>query len=278
MSEKYLKGRTAMVTGGASGMGRAMALAIAAKGADVVIGSLLRKHEGKAAEGELVFMPGEEQLMDTKKEIEALGVKCVASDLDVCSTESCKALYDLTMTEFGKVDILANAAGITAEQTVCGHQDALWLKVMDVNANGPYRTIKLLLPGMIERKWGRIINIASTAASVGAETSAAYCASKAAVLGLTRCVALEGAPHGVTCNSISPGWVETQFGTGWMTHIAETAESRTGDEYINEAKETNPQKRMIQPGEIGALAAFLCKEEAQGVTMQDLTVSAGSLW
>ncbi|GAB4271283.1 MAG: SDR family oxidoreductase [Deferrisomatales bacterium] len=278
MGDKFLKGRVAMVTGGASGMGRAMALAFADAGADVAIGSLLGKHDKEKADGELVYMPGEEELLATKAEIEARGVRALAQDLDVCSMDSVQAFFDATVQAFGKVDILANAAGITAEQTVCGHPDALWLKVMDVNANGPYRTTKLCLPGMIERKWGRIINIASTAASVGAATSAAYCASKAAVLGLTRCVALEGAEHGVTCNSISPGWVETKFGTSWMSHIAETAEGRSGDEYIEETKAGNPQKRMIQPEEIGALAAFLCRDEALGITMQDLTVSAGSLW
>jgi NAD(P)-dependent dehydrogenase (short-subunit alcohol dehydrogenase family) len=138
MSERYLEGKTAMVTGGASGMGRAMALAFAQSGADVIIGSLISGHEGKAVEGELVFMPEEKQLIKTKEEIENLGVKAVASDLDVCSTESCQNFFDLAMIAFGKVDILANAAGITAENLIRGHAEKLWLKVMDVNANGPF--------------------------------------------------------------------------------------------------------------------------------------------
>lgn len=275
--EKYLKGRTAMVTGGASGMGRAIALALAEAGADIAIGSLLTGN-GSSSAGELVYLPGAEEQEGTRKEIEARGVQAIALNLDVCSMESVQAFYDATVQTFGKVDILANAAGITAEQTICGHSDQLWDKVMDVNLNGTYRTIKLCLPRMIEYKWGRIINIASTAASVGAPTSAAYCASKAAVVGLTRCVALEGAPHGVTCNAISPGWVDTRFGKSWMSHIAETAEGQSPDEYIQATKQTNPQQRMIQPEEIGALATFLCREEAFGITMQDLTVSAGSLW
>lgn len=278
MSEQYLQGKTAIVTGGASGMGRAMAMAMASAGANIAIGSLLSKHQESTATGELVFLPGEQELNDTKAEIEALGVQCIALDLDVCSSESVQQFYDAAIEVFGQIDILANAAGITAEQTICHHPDALWDKVIDVNLNGPYRTSKLCLPGMIERKWGRIINIASTAASVGAETSAAYCASKAGVLGLSRCIALEGAPHGVTCNTISPGWVETSFGKDWMTHIAEEAEGRSGEEYIAETKASNPQQRMIQPTEIGALAAYLCREEAIGITMQDLTLSAGSLW
>jgi len=276
MSDKYLKGRAALVTGGASGMGRAMALAFADAGADVAIGSLLAG--GGKVSGELVNMPGAEELEATKAEIEARGARAVAVSLDVTAPESVQAFYDAAVEAFGKVDILGNAADITAEHAIVDHDDRLWQKVLDVNLTGTYRTIKLCLPGMIERKWGRIINIASTAASVGAVTSAAYCASKAGVVGLSRCAALEGAPHGVTCNAISPTWVETTFGKEWMSNIAEEQESRSGDEYIAEVKAANPQGRLVQPEEIGALAAFLCRDEALGITMQDLTVSAGSLW
>ena len=150
------------------------------------------------------------------------------------------------MAAFGKVDILANAAGITAEKLICGHSEQLWLKVMDVNANGPFRTIKLILPGMIERRWGRIINISSTAASVGAKTSGAYCASKAAVLGLTRCVALEGAEHGVSCNAISPGWVQTDFQKKWMHNIA----AAEGAQFAQVIHEMEAGLAKITPAEI----------------------------
>ncbi len=276
MSERFLAGRAAMVTGGASGMGRAMALAFAGAGADVAIGSLLAG--GDRTAGELSNLPAADELEGTAKEIEERGVAALAMGLDVTSVDSVQAFFDAAVEAFGKIDILANAAGITAEQTVCGHPDALWDKVIDVNLTGTYRTIKLCLPGMIERKWGRIVNIASTAASVGAPTSGAYGASKAGVVGLTRCVALEGAEHGVTCNAISPTWVETKFGVEWMTDIAEEQESRSGEAYIADVKSQNPQHRLVQPGEIGALAVFLCRDEALGITMQDLTVSAGSMW
>ena len=267
-----------MVTGGASGMGRAMALAIAGAGADVAIGSLLSDKADSRTQGEISNLPGQNELESTAKEIRAQGVRCVALPLNVTSPDSIQAFVDAVTKEFGKIDILCNAAGITAEQPICGHPDPLWDKVIAVNLTGTYRTIRLVLPGMIERKWGRIVNIASTAASVGAVTSGAYCASKAGVVGLTRCVALEGAGHGVTCNSISPGWTETKFGVDWMSIIAEVQEGRKGEEYIKDAKAANPQKRLIQPKEIGALAAYLCRDEAVGITMQDLTISAGSLW
>ena len=278
MAESFLDGRAALVTGGASGMGRAIALALAGAGADVAIGSRLGGGAAEATAGEVVYLPGRSELDATAGEIEAFGVAALASDLDVASMESVRAFFEAATARFGKVDILVNAAGITAEHTLAGHDDALWDRVIEVNLTGTYRTIKLSLPGMIERKWGRIVNIASTAAAVGAPTSGAYCASKAAVVGLSRCVALEGAAHGVTCNAISPTWVETAFGKQWMTDIAEKQEGRAGEAYIAEAKAQNPQGRLIQPREIGALALFLCREEAAGMTMQDLTVSAGSLW
>ena len=98
------------------------------------------------------------------------------------------------------------------------------------------------------------------------------------MVGLTRCVALEGAPHGITCNSLSPTWVNTDFGRDWMSGIAEDQEHRKGEEYIADVKDANPQGRLIEPSEVGALALYLCRDEAAGMTMQDLTLSAGSLW
>jgi 3-hydroxybutyrate dehydrogenase len=265
-----------MVTGGASGMGLAMAVAFASAGADVAIGSLLAG--GSKAEGEVVHMPAQEQMDHACGLIEAEGVRCLGMNLDVTSNDSVDQFFHAAVDRFGKVDVLANAAGITAESMITGHSDALWDKVIEVNLTGTYRAIKRVLPGMIERKWGRIINIASTAATVGAVTSGAYCASKAGVVGLTRCVALEGAPHGVTCNALSPTWVDTSFGREWMSDIAEKQEHRTGDEYIADVKKSNPQGRLISPAEIGALALFLCSDGAKGITMEDLRISAGSLW
>ena len=277
MTARFLEGRVAWVTGGASGMGRAMALALAEVGADVAVGSLLAD-DGDPVEGELAYLPGEKELMTVQAELEAHGVRVLARGLDVTSDESVESFYAEASEVLGPIDILANAAGITAEQTVCGHDHSLWQKVIDVNLNGTYRTSRVSLPVMMERGWGRIINIASTAASVGAATSGAYCASKAGVVGLSRCIALEAAAQGVTCNTISPTWVETDFGRDWMTNIAEEQESRSGEAYIADARAANPQQRLIQPGEIGALARYLCSDEARGMTMQDLTVSGGSLW
>jgi 3-hydroxybutyrate dehydrogenase len=257
--EPFLHNRVAMVTGGASGIGWAIVQALATAGANVVIGSRSATSRSR------------------QLEIEALGRPVLALDVDVCVTAQVEKFYQTAVERFGKIDILVNAAGIFPEHTICGHPDELWHHIIDLNLNGVYRTTKLCLPAMISQQWGRIINIASTAASVGAATYPAYCASKAAVVGLTRCIALEGAPHGVTCNAISPGWVETETAKRAIEQAAH-AEGRHPMDYLAAIKQANPQKRMIQPSEIANLAVFLCKAESFGITMQELTVAAGSLW
>ena len=276
--ERYLQGRAALVTGGASGQGRAIALALAARGADVAIGSYLGEGAKFPARTD-TYLPSAGELAKVKGEIEALGVRAVAQPLDVRSTESCRSLYEAAAKAFGKVDILGNAAGICAEQPVVGHPDELWDAIIDTNLTGYYRMIKLCLPGMIERRWGRIVNIASTAANIGAKDNPAYCASKSGILGLTRCVALEGAPHGVTCNAINPGFVNTgMMRSSVKTWLAAEGKGRTEEEFVAGIAAGYPQKRIIEPAEIGALAAFLCREEAKGLTMEDITLAAGSLW
>ena len=278
MDSKFLENKVAIVTGGASGMGKSMAIEFAKAGAKIIIGSLTSKDKDKKIDGELANLPAYDELEKTCEKLRNLGTEAFACDLDVCSPDSIQNFYSLAIEKFGRVDILGNAAGITVEQTISKHSDALWNKVIDVNLNGTYRTIKVVLPGMIKQKWGRIVNIASTAANVGGVTSGAYCASKAGVVGLTRCVALEGAPYNVTCNAICPGWTETDFGKQWMGDIAQKQEGKSGEDYIANEKASNPQKRMIQPQEIANLAAFLCKEESLGITGESITVAAGSLW
>ncbi len=278
MLERYLAGRTALVTGGASGQGRAIALALAARGANVGVGSYLALH-GPLPDLTDSYFPPQQELDEVCAEIRALGVGALGQDLDVRSADSVAALRDALVAQFGSVDILVNAAGIAAEQPIQGHTERLWLDVLDTNLNGAYRTIHACLPGMIERNWGRIINIASTAASVGAKDNPAYCASKSGLLGLTRCVALEGAAHGVTCNAISPGFVNTRMLRSSVKRwLAAEGNVRTEEEFIASIAASYPQKRIIEPAEIGAVAAFLCRDEAFGIAAQDITVAAGSLW
>jgi NAD(P)-dependent dehydrogenase (short-subunit alcohol dehydrogenase family) len=272
-----LVGRAALVTGGATGMGRASALSLAGLGADVAIGSRLAG--GALPARAYTYLPGAEEMERTRSEIEATGVRALARPLDVCDPGSVVAFHAAAVAAFGKVDIVVNAAGICARQELAGHDDALWERMLETNLTGCYRTIKLALPGMIGRRWGRIVNIASTAARVGFPGHAAYCASKAALLGLTRCVALEGAPHGVVCNAVSPGYIETAFSrAGSEIVVSDEGRGRTVDDHRDEIAAGHPQRRKIPPAEVGALVAFLCGEDAPGLTMEDVTLSGGALW
>ena len=143
--------------------------------------------------------------------IRASGVKCFARDLDLRDEVTVDAFHAEATAVLGAFDILINAAGVSAQEQMVGHHRETWAAVLDINLNGCYRTIRRMLASMVERRWGRIVNIASTAAEVGFPGHSAYCASKAALLGLTRCVALEGAEHGITCNAINPGSVGTDM-------------------------------------------------------------------
>ena len=226
-----------------------------------------------------VHLVSEEDLIQTQACIESYGVQALATDLDVCSNESVDTFFDTAVATFGKLDIVVNAAGTFGVHVMANHPDALWDRVLDINLNGPYRTIKRCLPAMMERGWGRILNIASTGTNIGADDHAAYCASKSGLLGLTRCVALEGAPHGVTCNAINPGWVATPMNRLRLEEKIEVEEVDLSVEQYRENLATGyPQNRLVEPLEIGALSAFLCRDESLGITGEDITVAAGSLW
>lgn len=280
MADRFLGGRVAWVTGGASGMGRATALALARAGADVAIGSLVASQRDAAVlSDQNCHTPKDEALAAIKREIEAEGVRGLALPLDVCSNESVQTSYRAIREILGEVDVLINAAGSSVRKFMADHPDALWQRMLDVNLTGPYRTIKLCLPGMISRHWGRIVNFASTAANVGYPMHGAYCASKSGLLGLTRCVALEGAPYGVTCNAINPGFVDTESNYSASRMEIEIAGLDTSVEaYRARIAEGLPQKRYLQPEEVAALAAFLCRPEALGIEGQDITIAMGSQW
>jgi 3-hydroxybutyrate dehydrogenase len=279
MAERFLEGRTAWVTGGASGMGRATAVALAKAGADVAIGSLVLSQRGAVLPDQNCHTPKDDALAAAKAEIESHGVNALALPLDVCSNDSVRSSYDAIVARFGKIDILMNAAGSSTRKFIVDHPDELWHRMIDVNLTGPYRTIKLCFPGMIERRWGRIVNFASTAANVGYPMHSAYCASKSGLLGLTRCVALEGAAHGVTCNAVNPGFVATDASySAAQQEIAIAKRDISVEEYRAEVAATLPQKRFLEPAEVAALALFLCRDEAFGIEGEAITIAMGSHW
>jgi NAD(P)-dependent dehydrogenase (short-subunit alcohol dehydrogenase family) len=170
-----------------------------------------------------------------------------------------------------------NAAGVYSQEMVAGHDEGDWLQAIDINLSGPFRMIRACLPSMKSKGWGRIGNIASTAAHAALPGFAAYCASKAGLLGLTRAVALEGAPHGVSCVSVSPTWVETDM--LHATAAKDAAKSgRTVREEIDDLHHSNPQNRLVQPDEVAALIVYLCGEAAGAITMEDIQINAGAHW
>lgn len=272
-----LKDRSAIITGGLTGQGLAIARALAAEGANVAVGSYVRAVVDRPPDA--AAYPDPAEIYEVRRSLEALGVKVFAGHLDVCDGTVIDAFVAAAEEICGPAGILVNAAGTTAEQPVCGHSDELWLKIIDTNLNGAFRMTRSLLPGMVERRWGRVINIGSTAATVGWKDNPAYCASKSGLLGLTRCVALEGAPHGVSCVMISPTWVETELMRRNVEQvIAREGKGRSLADVMKEIAEQNPQQRIIQPEEIAALAAFLCRDEAKGITMDNIKITGGALW
>lgn len=277
MSERFLGGRKAWVTGGATGIGRAIALALAKSGADVAVGSL--PAGANLPEAAYAAQPSQSEIDAAADAVRACGVECFACGLDLRDEAAVNSFHAQATAALGAFDILINAAGVSAQEEMLGHRHETWAAVLDINLNGCYRTIKRTLPAMVERRWGRIVNIASTAAEVGFPGYSAYCASKAALLGLTRCVALEGAEHGVTCNAINPGSVGTDMmRLGSLRRIAHGGQGATVEENFARIAETMPQKRLVRVEEIAAMAAFLCRNDALGITGEAITISGGATW
>lgn len=250
MTERFLEGRAALVTGGNRGIGLAIAEALALRGARVAVGSR-----------------------------SAAAVSCAAFSgrLDVRDPESVSAFTTEAEKAIGPPDILVNSAGITIHALVEGHDETVWRDVIDVNLSGPFRMIRAVLGGMKARGWGRIVNIASTAGRSAVADHAAYCASKSGLLGLTRAVALEGAPHGIACVAVSPTWVETDMLRA-SAQIQASASGRSLDEELAALARSNPQGKIVQPGEVAALVAFLCSDAVPGLTMEDIQINAGAHW
>jgi NAD(P)-dependent dehydrogenase (short-subunit alcohol dehydrogenase family) len=248
-----LSGRVVVVTGGASGIGNAIARAFAAAGAHVVIGSRTARHRVRGTSS------------DTRHS------RVTAMDVDVRSAEAVDTFLGAIVSRFRTIDVLINSAGVCYHEPLSTHAETHWDEVIDVNLKGVYRTMRFCLPRMIAQRWGRIINIASDIALPGSANYVAYCASKAAVISLTRSAALEGGPYGVSCNTISPGWVATDMAHRAMSSAAAAA-GCDADDYEQQLQRSLPRGTFIKPEEIADLAVYLCGEHAIGITMQDLGI------
>jgi NAD(P)-dependent dehydrogenase (short-subunit alcohol dehydrogenase family) len=173
-------------------------------------------------------------------------------------------------------DILVNNAGIAESAPLTKTTDDLWHRHLAINLNGTFYCSRAVLPQMVERGWGRIINIASIAGKTGAPYIAAYSASKHGVLGLTRSVALEVATKGITVNAICPGYVDTEMTTRGIENITSKT-ALTSEQALESIKKMSPQNRIIDQDEVAALALLLASEEGRGINGQAINVDGGSV-
>jgi len=265
-----LGGRVAFVTGGSRGLGRADALTLARAGADVVIADLLVESELSEetdSYGALATVARTQGLVHTEEtadEIRALGRRAFALRCDVTDRGQVAAAVERTVRELGSVDVLVNNAGTLDHVAQLNSQSPeLWERDLRVNLTGAFNCAQAVWPHMRERGWGRIVNMASVAGTLGGFGQASYSTTKAGLLGLTKSLALEGARHGITCNAIVPGIIATEaFGFG-NAEMNERMVKRTA------------MRRPGEPQEIANAIAFLCSDLAAYITGVELNVAGG---
>ncbi len=265
-----LSGRVALVTGGSRGLGREDALTLGRAGADVVIADIqVESDAGEDAEryGPLAQVARSQGLVyaeATAEEISAMGRRAAAVKCDVTERGQVEAAVSRAVREFGAVDILVNNAGTLDHVGQLPDQTPeLWDRDLQVNLTGAFNCAQAVWPHMKERGWGRIVNMASVAGTLGGFGQASYSTTKAGLLGLTRTLALEGARHGITCNAIVPGIIGTEafhFGNPEMNErmVRRTAMRRAGE-----------------PQDVANAIAFLCSDLASYITGVALNVSGG---
>jgi 3-oxoacyl-[acyl-carrier protein] reductase len=265
-----LSGRVALVTGGSRGLGRADALTLARAGADVVIADLLVESELSEetdAYGPLAQVARTQGLVGTEsaaEEIRSMGRRALALRCDVTDREQVAAAVARAVHELGAVDILINNAGtLDHVGQFPDQQPSLWERDLRVNLSGAFNCAQAVWPHMKERKWGRIVNMASVAGTLGGFGQASYSTTKAGLLGLTKTLAMEGGRHGITANAIVPGIIGTE-----AFHLASSA--------MNERIANRTVfKRPGEPQDIANAIAFLCSDLASYVTGIELNVSGG---
>jgi 3-oxoacyl-[acyl-carrier protein] reductase len=265
-----LSGRVALVTGGSRGLGRADALTLARAGADVVVADILVESELSEETdrwGSLATVARAQGLVHTEStadEIRAMGRRALALKCDVTDREQVAEAVERTVGELGSVDILVNNAATLDHVGQFHHQSPeLWERDLRVNLTGSFNCAQAVWPHMQERGWGRIVNMASVAGTLGGFGQASYSTTKAGVLGLTRTLAMEGGRHGITCNAIVPGVIGTEAFNMANPVMNERIVART------------VLKRPGEPQDIANAIAFLCSDLAGYITGVGLYVSGG---
>ncbi len=256
-----LRDRLAFITGGGRGIGRAIALAFAREGANVVVAARTRDQVEKVA----------------AEVREQFGVDELAVACDVRNSDSVLEAFAKMREQFGRgPDIVVNNAGIVRTSLFVDTNEEMWVEHLNTNLGGTFRCTHAALPEMIERGWGRLINIASIAGKTGAPYIAPYAASKHGVLGLTRSLALEIAAQGITVNAICPGYVDTEMTSRGVENIVEKT-GRSADQALQMLERMSPQNRLVTPEEVAALAVLLASEEGRGINGQAINVDGGTV-
>jgi len=241
-----LTGKIAVVTGGAQGIGQAIATTLAQEGSDVVVADL----DATRCE-------------ETVARVQQLGRKAMAVSVNVGDWDQVKGMIDRVQKDWERIDILVNNAGITRDGLLLRMKEEDWQSVLQVNLTGTFFCVKAVLPTMSRQRSGRIVNIASIVGAIGNIGQANYAASKAAVIGLTKTVAREYASRNITVNAVAPGFIDTA-----MTQDLST---ETKGALLNQI----PLKRLGQPSDIADAVSFLCSEKAGYITGHVLHVNGG---
>jgi 3-oxoacyl-[acyl-carrier protein] reductase len=245
--EVNLEGKVALVTGGSRGIGRAIALELAERGADVGI-----NYAGNEAAAAQVV-----------KEVENMGRKALAIQADVSNPSAVDEMFKKVLDVFGRIDILVNNAGITRDNLLMRMKEEDWDQVIDINLKGAFLCTKAVLRQMMRQKAGRIINITSISSVAGTAGQANYASSKAGLIALTKTTAREVASRGITVNAVAPGFIQTE-----MTDVL-------GEEYKQQLLEQIPLGRIGDPKDVARLVGFLASDDAAYITGQTIHVNGG---
>ena len=241
-----LKGKISVVTGGAQGIGQAIATTLAQEGSDVVVADL----DANRCE-------------ETVARIQQLGRKAMAVSVNVGDWDQVKGMIGQVQKEWQRIDVLVNNAGITRDGLLLRMKEEDWQSVLQVNLTGTFFCVKAVLPTMSRQRSGRIVNIASIVGAIGNIGQANYAASKAAVIGLTKTVAREYASRNITVNAVAPGFIDTA--------MTQDLSAETKEALLNQI----PLKRLGQPSDIADAVSFLCSEKAGYITGHVLHVNGG---
>ncbi|MCS4541539.1 MAG: beta-ketoacyl-ACP reductase [Euryarchaeota archaeon] len=274
-----LKGKTALVTGASRGIGKAIALALAEEGASVAINYQHREDEAREvaklaeqiAKTEQLYtaallidhLETREHAQEVAKVVEELGGSAMICQANVSKIEEVYRMRDEVLKEFGKIDILVNNAGITRDKTLVKMTPEMWREVLSVNLDGVFYCTKAVVEGMIERRWGRIINTSSVVGEMGNIGQTNYAASKAGLIGFTKALARELAGKGITVNAIAPGFTETEMVASVPKNVLEKIVAQI------------PLGRLGRPREIARAVIFLASEDGDYITGQVLDVNGG---